>query len=237
MQITVRQAAAYFGVEDATVRRWVADRALPVHRVNERLHLNAIEVWEWAVGRGVPVSRRLLEEAQRVPERVPSLRALIQVGGVHRDLEGDDKTAVLAAVVERLPLPAETDRDHLVAVLEAREALGSTGIGNGIAIPHVRNPILLHVRRPFLSVFFLRRPVDYQSIDEQPVHTLFLVISPSVPVHLGILAQLGFALRDEALRALLQQRAPDSEIFARLDQLEQLRSGTFPSAQPAPVDR
>ena len=44
MQLTVRQAAVYFGVDDQTVRRWIADRDLPVHRANERFHLNAIEV-------------------------------------------------------------------------------------------------------------------------------------------------------------------------------------------------
>jgi len=49
MQLTVRQAAAYFGVDDQTLRRWIAERGLPVHRANERLHLNAIEMWEWAI--------------------------------------------------------------------------------------------------------------------------------------------------------------------------------------------
>ena len=68
MQITVRQAATYFGVDEATVRRWISERDLPAHRVNERLHMNAIEVWEWAVAHGVPVSRTLLDEAQRKPE-------------------------------------------------------------------------------------------------------------------------------------------------------------------------
>jgi PTS system nitrogen regulatory IIA component len=236
MQITVRQAATYLGVDEATVRRWIADKGLPVHRVSERLHLNAIEVWEWAVERGIPVSRKLLEEAQRAPERVPSLAELVKAGGIHRQVEGDDKQAVLRAIVQRLPLPADADRDHLVAVLEAREAMGSTGIGGGIAIPHVRNPILLHVRQPSVSVFFLRRPVDYQSIDAQPVHTVFLVISPSVPVHLGILAQLGYTLRDESLRSLLQARAADDQILARLAALEQLRSGAFPAAGGAALE-
>ena len=49
MQITVRQAASYFGVDEATVRRWITERELPVHRVSEQLHLNAIEAWEWAL--------------------------------------------------------------------------------------------------------------------------------------------------------------------------------------------
>jgi PTS system nitrogen regulatory IIA component len=229
MQLTVRQAASYFGVDEATVRQWISGRGLPVHRVNERLHLNAIEVWEWALEQGVPVSRSLLEEARRTPEPVPPLAQLLEKGGIHRDVEGDDKGAVLASIVRRLPLPAEVDRDHLLAVLEAREAMGSTGIGDGIAIPHVRNPILLHVDEPQVALFLLSRPVDFDSIDRQPVHAIFFVISPSVPAHLRILAELGFALRDPALRELLRARASDARLMSRIAELSEATTGQFPA--------
>lgn len=224
MQITVRQAASYFGVDEATVRRWITERELPVHRVSERLHLNAIEVWEWAVAHGVPVSRSLLDEAQRKPERVAPLGQLLRTGGIHRDVEGPDKGATLRNIVSRLNLPRDVDREHLLAILEAREAMGSTGIGDGIAIPHVRNPILLHVNQPQVSLFLLREPVDFDAVDHQPVHSVFLVVSPNIPAHLRILSQLGFKLRDPALRELLRQRAPDADILARFDALAVLAS-------------
>lgn len=227
MQITVRQAATYLGVNESTLRRWIKERDLPVHRVNERLHLNAIEVWEWAVEHGVPASRSLLEEAQRFPEPVPPLSQLLEAGGVHRDVEGEDKSAALAAIVQRLPLSPEVDREFLLTVLDAREAMGSTGVGDGIAIPHVRNPILLHVDQPFVSLCLLQRPVEFGAIDGKPVHALFLVISPSVPAHLKILAQLGFILRDTEMRELLARRAPTPEILARIRELEQRSTGSF----------
>jgi len=222
MQITVREAASYFSVDEATVRRWIAERDLPAHRMTERLHLNGIEVWEWAVARGIPVSRSLLDEARRTPEEVPALGQLLRAGGIHRDLEGLDKRETLANMVARLRLPAEVDRAHLLVILEAREAMGSTGVGDGIAIPHVRNPILLHVDAPQIALFLLRDPVDFEAIDGKPVHAVFLVISPSIPVHLRMLAQLGYALRDRALRDLLQKRAPDRALLARVDELDRL---------------
>jgi len=78
--------AARAGVDLIQLReRRIADRDLPVHRANERLHLNAIEVWEWAVAHGVPVSRRLLEDARRTPDRAPALSELLERGGIHRD--------------------------------------------------------------------------------------------------------------------------------------------------------
>lgn len=233
MQISPRQAAAYLGVPESTLQAWIRDRGLPVHRVNERVHLNAIEVWEWAVANGVPASRGLLEEARRSPEEVPSLSELLETGGIHRDVEGDDKSSVLAAIVRRLPLPPDHDREFLVAVLDAREAMGSTGIGDGIAIPHVRNPILLHVDRPSITLCLLRQPVDFDAIDGQPVHALFLVVSPSVPAHLRILAQLAFVLRDTELRQLLRNRAPADRILARVQDVERLTTGSHRARRPA----
>jgi PTS system nitrogen regulatory IIA component len=230
MQITLRQAATYLGVNESTLRRWIKERGLPVHRVNERLHLNAIEVWEWAVENGVPASRSLLEEAQRSPEQVPPLSTLLEAGGVHRDIEGEDKSAVLAAIVQRLPLSPEVDREFLLSVLDAREAMGSTGVGDGIAIPHVRNPILLHVDQPFVSLCLLQKPVEFGAIDGKPVHALFLVVSPSVPAHLRILAQLGFILRDPGMRELLARRAPTADILDCVRDLEKRSTGSFPVA-------
>jgi PTS system nitrogen regulatory IIA component len=140
---------------------------------------------------------------------------------------------VLAATVRALPLPPEVDRDFLVSVLEAREAMGSTGIGDGIAIPHVRNPIVLHVERPLVALCLLAHPVDFDAIDGRPVHSLFVVVTPDVPTHLRVLAQLGFTLRDETLRALLRDRGPSDAIlerFATLDTTQDARSAAATEA-------
>lgn len=227
MQLTVREAASYLRVDEATVRRWIQRRGLPVHRVNERLHLNAIELWEWATENGIPVSRALLEQARRQPEQVPPLSALLTMGGVHHDVGGRDKTGVLREIVQRLPLPADVDREFLVTTLEAREAMGSTGIGDGIAIPHVRNPILLHIDAPFVTLCLLRDPVNFDALDGKPVHALFTVVSSNVPAHLRILGQLGFVLHDDQLRRLLVRRSPPAEILDRVKTVEGRASGFY----------
>ena len=229
MQLTIREAASYLRVGEATVRRWISRRGLPVHRANERLYLNAIELWEWATEHAIPVSRSLLEQAQRHPDRVPPLSDLLAAGGIHHDVGGRDKSSVLREIVRRLPLPDEIDREFLVTTLEAREAMGSTGIGDGIAIPHVRNPILLHVTAPFVTLCLLRDPVDFDAVDGKPVHALFTVVSSNVPGHLRILGQLGFVLHDGELRGLLVRRSPAADILDRVRTVEGLVSGTFRS--------
>jgi PTS system nitrogen regulatory IIA component len=146
---------------------------------------------------------------------------MLAAGGIHHDVPGQDRSTVLREVASRLPLPAEVDRAFVTAVLEAREAMGSTGIGDGIAIPHVRNPILLQVGEPSVTLCLLREPVEFDAIDGRPVHALFTVVSATVPAHLRILAQLGFALHDEPLRELLRTRAPGPALLARIGEIEQ----------------
>ena len=110
---------------------------------------------------------------------------------------------MLGAAVEVMPLPQEVDRHLLWQMLFARESLQSTGIGDGIAIPHVRNPMVLHVPRPMITLCFLEPPVDFGALDGKPVYALFSLISPSPRVHLHLLSRLAFALHDAGFKQLI----------------------------------
>jgi PTS system nitrogen regulatory IIA component len=234
MQLTIREAASYFGVNEQTVRRWISQRGMPAHEVYERIYLNPLELWEWAVEQGIPVSRGLLEKARHSPEEVPPLSELLRAGGIFHEVQGSSKAEVLRALIERLPLPPELDREFLFSIFEAREAMGSTGIGDGIAIPHVRNPVVLRVEQPFVTLCLLRHPVDFEAPDGKPVHALFLVVSLTVPAHLKMLAQLGFVLRDQPLRELLRDAAPAEAILGRIEFVESsLRTGSYAAAKPS----
>ena len=105
-------------------------------------------------------------------------------------------------------------------MLLAREALGSTGIGDGIAIPHVRNPIVLHVSKPLIALCFLENPIDFGALDGQPVSILFAMISPTVRAHLHLLSRLGFVLQNPTLRQALKQQAGREELMELLARAE-----------------
>jgi PTS system nitrogen regulatory IIA component len=234
MRLTMREAASFLGVSESVTERWVDDRGLPAHRWDERWYVNPVELWEWAVEQGIPVSRALLEDAARGRDEMPPVSELLRAGGIYHDVPGATKEDALRSFVACLPLPPEQDREFLLDVLVAREALSSTGIGDGIAIPHVRNPILLHVDHPFVALALLRQPVTFGAIDGVPVHALFMVISPSVSDHLGILARLAFVLHDADLRALLRARAPAERILERVETVESTRnSGEYQARRPA----
>jgi PTS system nitrogen regulatory IIA component len=124
-----------------------------------------------------------------------------------------------------MPLPDGVDRDELYSVLVAREALCSTGMGNGVAIPHPRGPIVLGISEPQVTLVFPQQPFDYGALDGKPVSILFVIVSTSVRVHLQLLSHLMFGLQDEAFRQLLNERVSQDEIFSRLEAIESQMTG------------
>jgi PTS system nitrogen regulatory IIA component len=127
--------------------------------------------------------------------------------------------------VEHLRVPEEVDRSFLLRVLLARENLQSTGIGDGIAIPHVRNPIVLHVPRPMVTLCFLDKPIDFGSLDGKPVHVLFTLVSPTVRAHLRLLSRLSFALHDAGFKKAVLRQASRDDILRECERVERALEG------------
>jgi PTS system nitrogen regulatory IIA component len=206
MQLTVRNVSELLNVSEKTVYRWIGERHLPGYRLSGQYRFNRAELLEWATANRVNVSPRIFHENEAEVATLPELAEALQAGGVFYRLSGSDKASVLHSIVEHLRLPEEVDREFLLQMLLAREALESTGIGDGIAIPHARSPIVLHVPKPLVTLCFLERPVDFGALDGQPVQALFTLISPTVKAHLHLLSRIAFALRDSELKGLVMQQ-------------------------------
>ena len=228
MQLTVRDVAGLLNVSERTIYRWIKEGAIPAYRISEQYRFHRAEILEWATARCIGVSVEIFEEADAASHPMPSLSEALQAGGIAYRVGGTDKPSVLRAAVEAMRLPDEVDREHLLRVLVAREEMASTAIGDGIAIPHVRNPIVLHVPRSMVTLCFLERPVDFGALDGRPVHCLFTMVSPTVRAHLHLLSRLAFALRDAGFQGAVRRQALRDEILAELDRVE----ASLASAQP-----
>lgn len=220
MKVTVRDAARLLNVSEKSIYRWIKQGVIPAYQINDQYRFNRAELLEWATSRKISVSPDIFSEPEGGETSPPTLGEALQAGGVHYRIGGKDKPSVLQAVVDTMKLPEAVDRGFLYQVLLAREALGSTGIGEGIAIPHVRNPIVLHLSRPMVTLCFLEKPIDFGSLDGRPVTTLFTLISPTVRAHLHLLSRLGFALRDAAFKAAVIRQASRDEILEALKRAE-----------------
>jgi nitrogen PTS system EIIA component len=220
MDLSVRDSAQLLKVSEKTIYRWVKQGRLPAYRVNEQYRFNRAELLEWATSQRLNVSADIFAEPDGGGP-VVSLTDAIRAGGIHYRLSGADKRSVLQSLVEIMPLPEQVDRQFLLEVLLARESLGSTALGNGIAVPHVRNPIVMHIVRPLATLCFLERPIEFGALDGRPVHTLFTIVSPTIRAHLHLLARLSFALQQAAFARAIAGPGSREEILAASQSVEE----------------
>ncbi|HET6451146.1 MAG TPA: PTS sugar transporter subunit IIA [Spirochaetia bacterium] len=225
MQISVKEAARLLAVSEKTIYRWIRSGDIPSYRINDLYRFSRAELLEWATARRIAVSPDIFAESAG-PGPLPGLADAISAGGIHYRVSGGNKQDVLASIVDLMRLPEEVDRKFLLNVILARESLGSTGFGGGIAIPHVRNPIVLHIPRPMITLCFLDTPVEFGAIDGQPVHTLFTLVSPTVQAHLHLLSRLTYGLRKPEFSDAVAQQSSREALLAAARAVDQ-------SARPA----
>ena len=134
------------------------------------------------------------------------------------DLKGRTKKQVLEELIDAmLQEKPELDRERLMAVLLERERLGSTGIGDGIAIPHGK---LKDLDQLILSFGKSSLGVDFESMDGKPVHLLFLLVAPEncTGIHLRALARIARLLKNAPVRKRLVGVNTQDEIYAVIQQ-------------------
>jgi PTS system nitrogen regulatory IIA component len=121
----------------------------------------------------------------------------------------DTKAAILDRLAARFAQVYGLDRDAVRERIEAREALGSTGFGRGVAIPHAR---VTGLNRPVAVFLRLDAPVDFDSADGVPVNFVFGLLSPETAgtAHLHALAAISRVMRDDRMHEALI-RAPGAE--------------------------
>lgn len=131
------------------------------------------------------------------------------------DLQSQSKRQVMEELCRVLIRSnPELDLDKLMNVLIERERLGSTGIGDGIAIPHGKSPELQHL---LISFGRSAQGVDFDSLDGKPAHLFFLVLAPenSAGVHLKALARISRLLKNHNIRNELMT-APDAAAIQKI---------------------
>ncbi len=131
---------------------------------------------------------------------------------INADIASKSKMEVLKELAEVISTKEEINLNELVSVLEEREKLGSTGIGDGIAIPHGK---IKGLNKLVASFGRSKKGVDFESIDGKPTHIFFLLIAPenTAGIHLKALARISRLLKDKKFREDLLSAKTSEDIF------------------------
>ena len=143
------------------------------------------------------------------------LSKLLPLANIVVDSDARDKSAALDVAARVFAAASSLDERKIRASLDDREALGSTGLGQGVAIPHGR---VRGVKEAMAAVVRLHHPVAFDAPDGRPVGLLFALLVPEKArqEHLEMLSELAQMLSDRELRASLMSEPTAAQVLARI---------------------
>jgi nitrogen PTS system EIIA component len=134
---------------------------------------------------------------------------------VQINLRVSDKAQLIRELGQRAAPATGLSTDTIVAALTQREALGPTGLGGGVAIPHAR---FAELKQPFGMMVRLRKAIAFDAIDGQPVNIVFLLLLPAEKAgeQLNALATVARKLRDRGQLELFTKARDASALYQRM---------------------
>jgi PTS system nitrogen regulatory IIA component len=171
------------------------------------------------------------------------LAELVERGGIFYHIPGHSPEQILTEIIEKIPMvfaaapsggqssptneqpggstEAPIDKGTLLKMVLEREALMSTGLGHGLAIPHPRNPVISEAKKQFVTIAFPESPVDWNSLDGKAVYAVLLIVSASAKLHLHTLSKINFLCQQKNFETLLRNHGPREDIIKAIRETEQ----------------
>ena len=221
MELNIKDISGLLMTSEKEVRSLVKKHAIPHQIINDKELFNKQQIIEWALIRNIPLNlsnNHKLEEYQ-----VWSLSSVLSKESFLYNCDIDEKNYI-DEMVNLIDIENNVDKGIIVQLLKNREELMSTAIGNGISIPHPRIPLMVGKDKPLISFFFPISPINLKSIDGKPVHTIILLISQTIKLHLSLLAQLSYLLMNVTFQFALKNRLNQDEILNIIGEIEKTRS-------------
>lgn len=141
------------------------------------------------------------------------LTKLIHKGGVI-EIDAKDSKDAFRKIADTIKLPQEIQPDLVYKSLCEREAVLSTAVGNGIALPHARSPIFAEENEERICVVYLKNPIDMKAPDSVGVNVMFVLLSHNNQTHLAILSSLAVLFNNIKFKKALENRDNEEKLAA-----------------------
>lgn len=206
MDLKIKDVAELLNVSETTVRRWLKDGKIPAYQLNHQYRFSRPEIEDWMMKCKLNLSKGGFsflagKKSHITPDPYTaalqskgtqqfSLYRAMHKGGVYIESTSTNKKQLIRTIMEKVAPKLGLDPDLMAELLSDREALMSTALNSGIAVPHPRDIVLELAGSDTIVTVFLENPIDYGALDGQLVHTLFFLFSSSDKTHLHLLSKL-----------------------------------------------
>jgi len=215
MDLKLEDVAQLLNVSEATVQKWVSEDKIPHYRLKEQCLFSRSEIESWMFsGHSVQNS-----ETESFGLNHYGLYRAVHKGGVYHGVPGATKDEIITNAMKLIAPNLKLDAEVLTELLLERESLMSTGLGLGIAVPHIRD-CLIEEAFDLVTVVFPEKPIEYGALDGQPVHTLFFLFACDDKRHLHLLAKIAHLCRKAEHLQFLRAHPAKRELLEFVKQWE-----------------
>ena len=222
MKLTMDEVACCLNIPATTLQRWVRQGRIPIIKGEGGPLFDSAVLEKWSTNHNLPFTPPHIANEKKCVQscHIENLLPAMERCGVLHHIAGADQKSVLRNAVNAFSFLNENIKIVLTEKLIERENMASTGVGKGVAIPHPREPMPTINDMPMIATCFLEKPIDYVAIDDKPVFVLFILLSPTVKLHLHLLSRLAYCLRDNSFVNFLKERPPAESLFNRISTFE-----------------
>ena len=145
---------------------------------------------------------------------------LILRGGVFSDVEAKTPQEVYKKITDLMKLPEGVEAAQVCKALCDREAVLSTAVGNGYALPHARASLMKNENEQRICVVYLKTPLEMKAPDDKPVDTMFILLTQNSQVHLKILASLAALFRESEFKKAIDDKVDVYTLCSVIHEIE-----------------
>jgi PTS system nitrogen regulatory IIA component len=220
MDLNTQEIAELLNVSKGTVIHWIEEGKIPAYKISDDYRFSRRDIEDWImqnqqetdkIGQGEEVRENGLNQY--------SLFRAIHRGFVFDDIPGSTKEELIRNTTARLSEQLEIDAELLGDLLCDRERMMSTGLGRGIAVPHARD-FLLSTHYDVLAVVYPEEAIEYDSLDGEPVHTMFFLFACEDRRHLNILAKIAHLVNQTDGTNFLQKKPTKERLLNYVKEME-----------------
>ena len=215
--LTIKDVANLLNLPLVTIERWEHQGKIPFKILKQKKWFKRKEILDWAQSHDFVIK----SQKNKIDTKAKNLLSqAIEWGGIYYNMAGEDVYSVFENALDTFDFITKIGKDKILDDLLNREEFASTGVGNGIAIPHPRNRMKVGEHDTYVPVVFLENAIEYNSIDTIPVQVLFMIFTTDTKIHLQILSKISYCLKNNSLLSILFDKNKDKNLLQKINQIE-----------------
>lgn len=214
MDLKIKDVAELLNISETTVRKWLSDEKIPHYKIDGQYRFSKREIEDWVMSHKLENANGtspFSENAGTSPHKSTggsqkfSLYRAVHKGDVLKDVSAANKEEIIRLSSKSFSQTHKFDSEVLAEMLLDRENLQSTGLNNGIAVPHARD-FTLSPTHDVVAFVFPKEPLHFGALDGNPVHTLIFLFACNDKRHLHLLAKIAHLSNQKKTQELFQKR-------------------------------